>query len=156
MIEILADIGPYGWWIAGLVLLVLEIVVPGVYLLFPGIAALVDGTNALILGASLGFGWQQQVIAFVVVSLVAVLVGRRWYGAKTHATAPFDAGNRADRLVGRTAIVSEAIAGNSGKIAIEDGWWMAEGPDLPKDSRVRITGTRGAVLMVEPLDPTRG
>ncbi|BDA83499.1 membrane protein [Aureimonas sp. SA4125] len=151
MSAVLADVGAYGWWIAGMALLVLEIVVPGVYLLFPGLAALVVGTNALLLGDS--FGWQQQVIAFVVVSLAAVLVGRRWYGAKTVRAEPLGQSNRADRLVGTTATLSEAIVGHRGKVAIEDGWWIVEGPDLPQNARVRITGARGAVLMVEPLDP---
>lgn len=154
MSTVLADVGPYAWWIAGLVLLVLEIVVPGVYLLFPGIAALIVGTNALVLGDS--FGWQQQVIAFAVLSIVAVLIGRRWYGAKTVTTAPLSSSNRADRLIGQTATLSDAIVGNRGKVAIEDGWWMVEGPDLPQHSRVKIVAARGAILTVEPVEPHEG
>ena len=154
MSALLEAVGPYAWWIAGLVLLVLEIVVPGVYLLFPGLAALIVGTNALILGDSLG--WQQQVLAFVILSIVAVLVGRRWYGAKTVASTPLASSSRADRLVGKTATLSDAIVDNRGKVAIEDSWWIVEGPDLPRHSRVRIVAAHGAILTVEPLEAREG
>ncbi|RYE77351.1 MAG: NfeD family protein, partial [Hyphomicrobiales bacterium] len=54
----LAEIVPYAWWIAGLVLLVLEVVLPGVYLLFLGIAALIVGAAVLLLGDTFGFSWE--------------------------------------------------------------------------------------------------
>ena len=65
MPEVLID---YGWWILGLVLLALEVAAPGVYLLFFGIAALIVGMNVFILGTG-WFGWEQQIIAFVVLSV---------------------------------------------------------------------------------------
>jgi membrane protein implicated in regulation of membrane protease activity len=151
MSAFLADLAPYSWWIAGLVLLVLEIVLPGVYLLFPGLAALIVGTNVLILGDSLG--WQQQVVAFVILSIVAVLIGRRWYGAKTASSTPLASSSRADRLVGKTATLSDAIVGNRGKVAVDDSWWIVEGPDLPRHARVRIVAANGAILIVEPAEP---
>ena len=69
LIEALSD---YGWWILGLVLLALEVVLPGVYLLFFGIAALIVGMNTLFLGTGGWFGWEQQVLAFVVLSAISV------------------------------------------------------------------------------------
>ena len=146
----LADILPYAWWIVGLVLLVLEVVLPGVYLLFLGIAALVVGTAVLLGIGATGFGWEWQVLAFVVLSTVAVIFGRRWYGPKTVKGDRPALNSRADRLVGRTATLSEPIVGGSGKVAIEDGWWIVRGPDLPLGTRVRVTGAEGSVLTVAP------
>lgn len=147
-----ADLWQYGWWIVGLVLLVLEIAIPGVYLLFLGIAALIVGTNTLILGSTGWFGWEQQIVAFVVITVVAVLVGRRWYGPATRDTALPALNSRADRLVGTQGVLSEAIVGGRGKVAVEDGWWMVEGPELPVGMQVRITSARGSTLIVEPVD----
>lgn len=150
MSQFFETVGGYGWWVIGLVLLVLEIVIPGVYLLFLGLAALVVGTNVLILGSGGWFGWEQQILAFIILSTVAVLVGRKWYGPKAGAEKATALNSRAERLVGRRAVLSEAIVGGSGKVAVEDGWWMVEGPDLPAGTRVTIAGARGSVLLVHP------
>lgn len=149
----IAILGDYGWWILGLVLLILELVVPGVYFLFLGIAAIVVGTNVMLLGSSGWFGWEQQIIAFIVVSAVAVLVGRLWYGARSEApSASLKTGT--GRLVGRIATVHEPLVAGRGRVAIDDGWWIAVGPDLPEGTRVRIVGARGSTLIVEAETPT--
>ncbi|MFD2236217.1 NfeD family protein [Aureimonas populi] len=147
MADILAT---YGWWILGLVLLALELAAPGVYLLFFGIAALVVGTNAFLFP---GLGWQSEVIGFAVVSLVAVLLGHKWYGQRGTRTDGTDLNHRTRRLIGRTATLSEAIEGGRGRVSIEDGWWTVEGPDLPRGARVVIKGADGSVLTVRPAEP---
>ncbi|MEH6718587.1 MAG: NfeD family protein [Aurantimonas endophytica] len=142
----------YGWWILGLLLLVLEVVLPGVYLLFFGIAALVVGMNVLLIGGE-WFGWQQQVLAFVVLSGVAVFLGRKWYGAKTETSAPDTLNRRTQRLIGREAVLSDDIVGGRGRVGLEDSWWSVEGPDLPVGTRVRVVGAEGSVLKFEPVPP---
>ncbi|MEX6508593.1 NfeD family protein [Jiella sp. M17.18] len=146
-----ADLSHYGWWIAGLLLLVLEVAVPGVYLLFFGIAALIIGTNAFLIGASGWFGWEQQIVAFVVVSAVCVFLGRQWYGSKSEGNPDAPLNRRTKRLIGREARLSEAIVDGRGRIALEDSWWSVEGPELPTGTPVRIVGADGAILRVEPV-----
>ena len=142
----------YGWWLAGLVLLVLEVVLPGVYLLFFAIAALIVGTNVFLLGGSGWFGWQQQVVAFVVLSIVCIMIGRNWYGARNVADEPDRLNKRTARLVGREAVLSEAIVNGRGRVAIDDGWWSVSGRDLPQGRRVRIVDADGSVLRVVPVE----
>ncbi len=139
-----------GWWIAGLVLLILEVVVPGAYLIFFGIAALVVGTNAFLAGD--WFDWPQQVVAFIVVSAVCIYLGRRWYGQTPTTDNCPPLNRRTSRLVGREARLTEAIVAGRGRVAIEDSWWTVSGPDLPEGTRVKVTGADGAVLSVEPLE----
>ena len=138
----------YGWWIVGLVLLVLEVVVPGVYLIFFAVAALIVGTNVLIVGD--WFGWQQQVVAFVVLSIVCILVGRNFYGVRSKADPHDRLNRRTAGLVGREAVLTEAIVNGRGRIAIDDGWWSVSGGDLPQGERVRVVGADGSVLAVVP------
>ncbi|NDW05187.1 NfeD family protein [Jiella pacifica] len=147
LIETLAN---YGWWIAGLVLLILEVVAPGAYLIFFGIAALIVGTNAFFVGA--WFDWPQQVIAFIVVSAVCIYLGRRWYGREPVKDEGPPLNRRTGRLIGREATLSEAIVAGRGRVAIEDSWWSVSGPDLPQGTRVRIVGAESAVLQVEPVE----
>ncbi|SKA12315.1 NfeD family protein [Consotaella salsifontis] len=154
MSELWPGLLDYGWWIVGLVLLAVEIAAPGVYLIFFGIAALLVGTNVLIWGGTGWFGFSQQVLAFIVLSAVCILLGRRWYGAREENRLSPHLNHRTARLVGRQAKLSEAITNGRGRIAIEDSWWSVEGPDMPAGSRVMIVGADGAVLKVEPAQIT--
>lgn len=139
----------YGWWAFGLALLALEALVPGVYLLFFGIAALVVGANAFFFPE---LSWQIQVVGFVVVSIVAVLLGNKWYGQRGESSASPDLNRRTQRLIGRTATLSDAIVGGRGRVSIEDSWWTVEGPDYPAGTQVVVDGADGSILKVRPLD----
>jgi inner membrane protein len=140
----------YGWWVLGLVLLGLELLAPGVYLLFFGIGALVIGVNAFLFPA---LGWQSELIGFIVISIVAALLGHRWYGQRSENAGADGLNRRTDRLIGRTATLSEAIVNGRGRVSIEDGWWSVAGPDLPVGAQVEIIGAQASVLEVRPLNP---
>lgn len=143
----IVGLAAYGWWIAGLLLLGLEIVAPGVYFLFFGIAALVIGMNGFLMP---NLGLTAEIVGFLVVSAATVLLGHRWYRARIGA-GPGSLHRRTDRLIGRTGSVIEAIGPGGGRVAVEDGGWQAEGPALAAGTPVRIVGARGSVLIVEPL-----
>lgn len=59
--------------------------------------------------------------------------------------------NRAGRLVGETALVTQAIESGSGRVKVGDSEWIARGADAEAGTRVRITGSRGVELLVEPV-----
>ena len=138
-------VGTYGWWILGALLLLGELALPGVYLLFFGIGALVVGANALLVP---DLSWQSQLVGFAVVSGIALMLGHRWYGQRGKPASGEPLNDRTARLIGRTALVSEAIRDGRGRVAIEDGWWSAEGPDLPVGAPVVVEAAKGSVLVV--------
>nr|WP_306228922.1 NfeD family protein [Aurantimonas sp. CSK15Z-1] len=129
----------------------LEVALPGVYLLFFGIAALIVGFNALLLPA--WFGWELQVVSFVILSAVCVLVGRRVYSLRRTGEGSSTLNRRTDRLIGQTARLTEPIQGGRGRVAIADGWWTVQGPELPAGSSVRIVGADGSLLTVVASEP---
>lgn len=146
----MAALAPHGWWIAGLVLLGLEALSPGVYFLFFGIGALVIAANGLVMP---NLGLAQEVVGFLAVTGVSVLLGHRWYRARFGAAGEGALNRRTERLVGRTATVIEALGpGRPGRVQVEDGGWQAEGPAAPAGATVRIRGARGSVLLVEPAE----
>ena len=55
-------------------------------------------------------------------------------------------------MVGRVAVVEQAIVGGRGRVTIAGTTWSAQGPDLPAGTRVKITGARETVLVVDPAD----
>lgn len=135
------------WLIAALVLGILELVVPGVFLVFLAIAAAITGVATLALADLPVAG---QLASFAVWSVVAVLVGRRWY-RDFPVAGDARLNDRAARLIGETVVVEAAIDGGCGRVRVGDGSWPARGPDMAVGARAEIVAVAGGVLVVEPL-----
>jgi inner membrane protein len=143
--DILVKLGSWNWLIAGLVLMVLELITPGVFLLWLGLAALLVGVIALFVD----WVWQVQVIAFAAFSLAAVPLWRR---VATQSAPNTDTGflnRRSDALVGRIFTLDHPIMDGSGRIKVDDTVWRVSGPDCPAGSRVKVVGSDGGSLQVE-------
>lgn len=150
LIEWFADLGPWIWMVLGAVLLILEIVAPGVFLLWLGIAAILTGTLSLQLWSTGFWSWQVQVLVFLALSVASILIGRRLFpaGGKDDTDQPLL--NQRDRqLVGRTATLEEPIVDGQGRVRLGDTLWRVSGPDLPAGTRVRVSGAKDGELTVE-------
>ena len=142
---------PHWVWISiGLVLAALEMLVPGVYLIWLAVAAIITG--ALTFG--LGLGLPAQVIIFVSLALIAAFSAKRFLRDSPIESSDPLLNRRGSRMVGETAIVTQAFDGGSGRVKLGDSEWLARGPDLPVGTRVRITDSDGTVLVVEPANNT--
>lgn len=153
IIEAIGQLGAWSWMIAGLVLLVLEIVAPGFFFLWPGISALVVGAISLVVwgyGADL-WTWQVQLLAFLVLSVGSAYLGRSWLLRNRSESDEPLLNARTRQLVGRTATLEKPIVDGHGSVRIGDTYWRVEGPDLPAGSRVRISGATADSLQVEGL-----
>ena len=134
------------WWVLAVLLILLEVLAPGTFFLWLGIAAAVVG---LLLVVMPDLGWQLQVLIFVILAGVSVFAGRAWL--KRHPIKTDDSGlnRRGDALVGQVYVLAEAIHTGRGAVRVADTVWRAEGPDLPKGSRVRVVAVQGTTLKVE-------
>jgi membrane protein implicated in regulation of membrane protease activity len=143
---ILEELGAWSWWIIGLLLLGLEIVVPGSFFLWFGVSALIVGTSALLID----WPWQFQIVGFVVLALALVAIGRRYFSRAEESDRPF-LNERAERLVGTSHVLGEPIVNGHGRVSIEDTSWRVSGPDTAAGTRVRVVGADGSILKVEPV-----
>lgn len=149
MIAALAtELGPWTWWIIGLLFLGLEILVPGVFLLWSGLAAIVVGAISLALWGTEFWGWQLQLLVFAVLAIAFALAGRRISSANAESDQPM-LNRRIEGLVGRTATLEEPISEGKGRIRLDDTTWIVQGPDMPAGARVRITAAQASGLSVE-------
>jgi membrane protein implicated in regulation of membrane protease activity len=135
------------WLTLGVLLAGLEMLAPGVYLIWLAIAALITGVLTGLLHLSLPV----QVIDFVFLSLIAVFSARRFLRESPIVSADPLLNRRGARLVGETAVVVQAIEHGSGRVHVGDSEWNARGPDVAAGERVRITGNDGVTLLVEPV-----
>jgi inner membrane protein len=147
MLEQLASLGVWDWFIAGGLLLVLEVLAPGVFMLWLGLAALLVGAISLFVD----WTWQVQFIAFAVFSFAAIPLWRR-LATRDGATTdqPF-LNRRSEALVGRIFTLEKPIVDGSGTMRIDDSVWRITGADVPAGSRVKVTRVDGTALHVEMI-----
>ncbi|MDF2114197.1 NfeD family protein [Roseiarcaceae bacterium H3SJ34-1] len=134
------------WLVAGVLLCAAEAVVPGMFLLWIGIAALATGLVLAVFAFSLPW----TLVLFGILTIVSLLLGRKFYGSRdVEGDRPF-LNRRADALVGRTFILTEAIRQGEGRINVDDSPWRVRGPDMPAGTKIKVTAVEDAmVLLVE-------
>ena len=145
---IVAELGPWNWMVLGLVLLALEIVVPGVFLLWIGIAALIVGAVSLALWDAGFWSWEVQVVTFLALSLVSAYAGKKIMAGRHDDSDQPLLNQRSAQLVGRTATLKEPISEGRGRIQIDDTVWRVAGPDLPVGAQVRVVAVKDSDLVV--------
>ena len=145
IMRLIEELGPWNWWILGLLLFGLEILVPSTFFLWFAISAVAVGTLAFFTD----FGWQTNLGLFMALSLVSLLIGRRFMAKQDQTSGDPQLNNRGSRYIGRQFILAEPIEHGDGRLSIDDTIWRVTGPDLPSGTQVTITSIHGAKLVVE-------
>jgi hypothetical protein len=139
----------YLWWVLALVLIGLEVILPGYFLLWIGVAAALTGVLLLALP---GLSLLAQAIAFCVLAFAACVV--YWYVLRPrlqraeprHETL----NQRGAQMIGKHYELIEPIVNGRGKAKVGDGQWLVSGPDLPLGATVQVVGVDGTTLKVRP------
>ncbi|HEY1545204.1 MAG TPA: NfeD family protein [Xanthobacteraceae bacterium] len=137
-------LGFWDWFILAAVLLLLEVMAPGTFMLWLGLSAFLVG----VISFFVDWSWQYQFVAFALFAIAAIPLWRR-LGA--HALRPTDQpflNRRADAFIGRVFTLEKPIVGGNGTVGIGDTVWRITGPDCPTGCRVKVTAVDGATLSV--------
>jgi membrane protein implicated in regulation of membrane protease activity len=145
MAEMFSTLGTWNWLVFGLLLMGLELMLPGVFLFWIGLAALLVG----LLSVAIAPPWQLQLLLFAVFAAAAVPVWRRVARSNSGVSIsnPF-LNKRAEAMIGRVFTLEKPIIDGAGTVRIDDTIWRVAGPDTPAGSRVRIVRADGASLTV--------
>jgi membrane protein implicated in regulation of membrane protease activity len=151
MLTQLGSLGAWGWFIAGGLLLVFEVLAPGAFMAWLGLAALAVGAISLYVD----WPWQAQFIAFAALCVTAAWLSPRLaMHMEMQTDQPF-LNRRAEAFIGRTFTLERPIVNGSGTINIDDTVWRITGVDMPAGSRVKVTRVDGTALRVELVAPGR-
>ena len=145
MESLLSQFTHWHWWILALILLVLEVFVPGTFFLWMAISAIFTGLLALVLP----IGWEVQFLLFAILAVVSVTLGRAYFKRRPIETDRPNLNRRGAQYVGRTFTLNEPIVHGYGKIRVDDSTWKIEGADCPAGSEIKVVGVDGVVLKVE-------
>ena len=149
MAGLIDDIGAWGWFILGVVLLAVEVIAPGTFILWLGLSAILVGLISL----AVEWPWQAQLASFAVLAVLSVVVwwriGRR---PREQGADQRFLNRRAEGFVGRVFTLEKPIVDGSGTVRIGDTVWRVGGPDSPSGSRVKVVRADGPLLVVERLE----
>ena len=142
------DIEPgWLWAIGGILLLIAEVLAPGFFLLFLGAAALATGAFTLLFD----LGLAPQLALFALYSVLAVMLGKRFYGQPDTADQNIKLNDPGKRLVGKSVIVVDPVDEHGGRVKVGDSEWTARGGPAAAGERVVVTGVDGNCLTVETV-----
>jgi hypothetical protein len=145
MAEMFSTLGTWNWLVFGLLLMGLELMLPGVFLFWVGLAALLVG----LLSVAIAPPWQLQLLMFAVFAAAAVPIWRRVARSNSGVSNsnPF-LNKRSEAMIGRVFTLEKPIVDGAGTVRVDDTIWRVAGPDTPAGSRVRIVRADGASLTV--------
>ncbi|MEM7027804.1 MAG: NfeD family protein [Pseudomonadota bacterium] len=136
------------WLIFGFVMICIEMILPAVYFLWTGISAIIIG---LLLLAMPSIPLLIQVIIFGVLSVMSVVMYKRYQLANPREKAQPNLNKRGQQYVDRLFTLDEPIVNGVGKIKVDDSTWKVTGIDLPAGSKVRVVSVEGTILQVEEV-----
>lgn len=138
------------WLIIGLALSVLELIVPGTYLIWFGFAGLCMSILTYFMPL---MALSTQIIWFAVFSAVFAVIGwfsYRYIFKKLQTPKEYrNLNDSAQQYVGRIVTVSEDAVDNQTKVQIGDGYWLAyTDKPLKKGDKAKVIAVRDSLILV--------
>lgn len=147
MTAFLATVDPMmAWLIIGAVLMLLELIVPGVYLFWLGAAAIAVGGLLSFLPLSFII----QLLLFAIFSVIALIIGVKVYKDKNQDIETRHLNQvRGAEYIGNTYTLTTDIINNNGRLPIGDSVWSIQGENLLTGTKIKITKVVGNTLHYE-------
>ena len=145
--EILGFEAYWYWLVLGMALLVMEIITPGIFLMWVGSASILTGMVCVVFNdLSLGY----QVLVFAGFSMGAVI---SWFKVK-----PFEGGGslislnrRGAQMVGREVTITEEVSDGIGQARLDDSVWRVIGPPMKPGDKAIVKEVEGNTLKLRKL-----
>ena len=136
------------WFLLGLVLLLLELVIPGFVVIFFGIGAWITAFVCLVADPGLNL----QIIIFTLSSLMTLIFLRRLMRNKFFKGEILTPQDMDEEFIGKQAVaLSDISKGERGKLEFKGSQWDGiAADDIKKGQTVIITGKESIVLNVKP------
>jgi len=136
------------WFLTGLVLLLLELIIPGFVIVFFGAGAWVTAIVCLIFD----IGINAQMAVFTASSVLLLLLLRRYLRKQFFSEDKSVVETLTDEFIGKTAVVESDIKkGFPGKVSFKGTTWSASSDAyIRKGQLVEIIGKESINLIVKP------
>ena len=136
------------WFILGLVLLLLELALPGFVLVFFGLGAWVTSLVCLVANPGLNL----QIIIFTLTSIISLIILRKLLKKRFFKEEISSPATLEEEFLNKKAVALTSFkSGENGRVEFKGATWnaTAEG-DIKKGDTVIITGKESIILNVKP------
>ena len=141
--------GMWGWLIAGVLLIIAELFVPGTFIMWFGFGAILTGLIVWLFGY---LTFAMQFLIFILMSILSLSFGFFVYGKVFGRNKEIASHTKtgAQRFIGKSFIVCEKIKNGKGKVRVGDTVWLAQcKKDVEVGQEVVVVGVDGTMLSVE-------
>ncbi len=138
------------WWVIGLVLVVIEALLPSGMWAAMAMAAISTGAAAWLIE---GLAWQFQLGIFctlLLIFIVVISIVKKRLPGRSEKEGSADS-PKAKAYIGKDITLTGPIKNGFGEVQMDEIWWSIKGPDLKKGTKVRVIGTDAGMLSVLPL-----
>lgn len=148
--EIEAGFSFWSWLIFGVILMAIELFMPGVFVVWIGLAAVISG---IIFSIFTDLTLSYQLLTFAILSIICVILGWYIYGQVLTKSSRKDyqtLNNGAESFIGNEYTLTEDVDDGRSKVKVGDTVWLAQAPDgLKKGTKVIVESVDGIVLKVK-------
>lgn len=136
------------WFLIGLTFALLELVIPGLVIVFFAAGAWVVSLVCLFLP----IGLDAQIVIFMITSIVSLVIFRKYLKRKFFNESDDGPATLEDEFIGRHAVALSDFVDTQGTIKFKGTQWQAESKDeIKKGQRVEIIQKESIKLIVKPI-----
>lgn len=138
------------WFLIGLGFFLLELIIPGLVIVFFGFGAWVTSLSMWIFN----FGINTQLIIFLITSVLSLLLLRNYLKKKFFKEEKNSPDTLEDEFIGQTAIAQmDFLPGHNGKIEFKGSGWNAKSTEAIQNGQlVKIINKESITLIVKPIN----
>lgn len=135
------------WFTLGICLIILEMLLPGIFLMWFGVSALIVGFITLIITMSIN----AELVLFAITSIcsvILVIIIMRKQSPNTQATVTHNLNQiRGSEFIGMQFTLDSNVQNQQGKLNIGDTVWLLKGPDAVAGTDITITNVENNALI---------
>ncbi len=146
--EWINDIIYWHWLILAVVMIILEILIPGAYFLWMGVSAIFVGALMYVFPEMV---FLVQILIFAVLSIISVVMYKSYRKKNPIVTDEPALNRRGEQYIDQKFTLTEPIINGEGKIKVDDSTWKVVGMDMPAGMVVRVVAVEGTTLKVEAM-----
>lgn len=155
VVDFISALSPWHWFVFGVILVAIEVMVPSTFLLWPGISAILVAILALVLPT----GGYVEMVIFAVLAVASTLVWQKYLSEHHTVSDHPELNRRALQYIGRKAVLRESLTDGFGYLTLDDTRWRVEaedGSNITEGTRVEVISVDGNSFHIRPVDPATG
>lgn len=134
------------WLIAGFLLLIIELILPGVFLMWWGFAAILTAATATL------FPLSGQITLFALLAILFSLIWWKYQRGKDQTDDnQTELNAREHHLIGSYGVIEEITTSGIIRAKFGDTTWKVQGDNLQVGDKVKVLKAEGIVLSVRKI-----